>query len=494
MPRFTHLHVSSSFSPRYGAQRPEQLVAQIAHNNAERAHDSDPSPALALTDQDGLYGAIQHIRACIAEGVSPIVGVDIHIASPSGNFPVVIVAHGCAGGAGWAALCRTVSAAHSPRASGPGASSVRHSPGVRPSVPASLLANFLKTSEGPVATVLLGPDSNVGQAVLHNRHDLARQYLAEWNTLLPGGVAVEIVCHFAEIGATASVEHAARMLELAEEGHVPAILTNAARSARRDATATNDPFDSADQLCAFVSPSGRHNREAWLKPQQTMELVARFIVNASTLSTLALPRILSATDQLAERCILDPVADLGWGRPRLPELSALGFSGTAQRILTERCQAAITERYPRLDGRNSERVHQRLHTELSAINSLEFDAYFLTVADVSQLIRNRGIRNQASGSGTSSIVNYLLRVSAVDPLEHGLFHECFLGSSPSTLPSLGIDVESTRQAEIHTAIFERYGQNRAALLPPHETSPAHGTTYEGDDTYGVVLSNTTWCL
>ena len=68
MPDFTHLHVASAFSAHYGTARPESLVA---------AQKAAGAWAAAITDRDGLYGAVRHIRACVANGLQPVVGVDL---------------------------------------------------------------------------------------------------------------------------------------------------------------------------------------------------------------------------------------------------------------------------------------------------------------------------------------------------------------------------------------------------------------------------------
>ena len=68
MSSFTHLHVASGYSLRYGASSPAALVARAAELDL---------PALALTDRDGLYGAVKFVTACMERGVSPILGVDL---------------------------------------------------------------------------------------------------------------------------------------------------------------------------------------------------------------------------------------------------------------------------------------------------------------------------------------------------------------------------------------------------------------------------------
>ena len=67
---FVHLRVASGYSLQYGASHPDELV------NAAAAHDMD---TLALTDRDGLYGAVRFAKACLRTGVAPVVGVDLAV-------------------------------------------------------------------------------------------------------------------------------------------------------------------------------------------------------------------------------------------------------------------------------------------------------------------------------------------------------------------------------------------------------------------------------
>ena len=143
---FTHLNVASAYSAHYGTNRPEPLVA------AANAMGFD---ALAITDRDGLYGAIKHIGACIREGISPIVGANLEVFGEQSLGRITILAQGHNRGAGWATLCRIVSKAHQ--------STGRDK---RPMIALSDLSQLI--SQSPSCTVLLGPQSQLADAVLHD--------------------------------------------------------------------------------------------------------------------------------------------------------------------------------------------------------------------------------------------------------------------------------------------------------------------------------------
>ncbi|WP_193127914.1 DNA polymerase III subunit alpha [Gulosibacter sediminis] len=497
MPDFVHLHVASAHSNHHGTNTPEQLVARAASWGA---------PAAALTDRDGLYGAVRHIRACIAAGIAPIVGVDLALApqpraeshgqehehtpasaTPTPKTPpadanlprVTVLAHGGLDGAGWASLSRLISAAHKPPRGTP------PSREWRPKLPASRFAPFLLGEHEVQGTVLLGPNSDVGRALVRGDHVVARARLQRWQQQLPGAIAVELVCHLTEPGSSASLGHAAAMLELASELRIPAVLTNQVRYLDPDDALTGDVLDAAGALRPLDELPVQPNGQAWLKPAKRMHALAELIVARTGLGGHARDRLLATTSELAERCMLDPDKDVRWRQPKTPEPEALGIRDDPNLVLRRRCEAALSERFPDAVGESRRVLDVRLRDELGTIEGFGFATYFLTVADVAELIRDRGIRAQARGSGASSLVNYLLRVSNVNPIEHDLLFERFLGHKRSTLPDIDIDVESARRHEVYRAIFAKYGSSRVTLLSMHSTYRARGAARDAGLALGL---------
>jgi hypothetical protein len=157
----------------------------------------------------------------------------------------------------------------------------------------------------------------------------------------------------------------------------------------------------------------------------------------------------------------------GWSeaRPRSRDSSFLGDS-PADAALRARCEAAVGWRY---GGAPRQRIWKRLADELEIIRGLGFASYFLTVGDVTDLIRELGIRCAARGSGAGSLVNYLLGVSGVDPIRHNLLMERFLSPLRASLPDIDLDVESARRLEVYEAILDRYGAERCACVSMMET-------------------------
>jgi error-prone DNA polymerase len=487
---FVHLHVASGYSLRYGASHPHVLVERAAEHGMD---------TLALTDRDGVYGAVKFARACLSAGIRPVLGVDLAVepsgllagAHPSlarrgrseGRTPAG--AHSARqpvrGGAsvdprhprvtllaqdkrGWAALCRLVSATH-----------LRGERG-KPVTTLDLVAEHVQLATadpGGSGTggllVLLGPGSEVGRALTVRRPDLAREVLDRWRAVVGrDDLLLEVVCH----RGPDDRPRAARMLRFATDERVTAVLTNAVRYADRSDAPTVDVLDASRRLVALDPRHvDRVNAEGYLKSGKEMAQVADEVVSAAGLDSRAARRLLATTRKVADRCAVDPRADLGMGEVHFPDLEVLGAEAAvdpvaaAQAMLRARCEAGLGRR-----GMPATRaVLDRLETELGVIQQLGYPSYFLTVADVVDLIRDMGVRVAARGSGAGSLVNYLLGISGVDPIRHNLLMERFLSPLREQLPDVDIDVESARRTEVYERILDRFGGERVACVSMMDT-------------------------
>ncbi|MGL3804575.1 DNA polymerase III subunit alpha [Paeniglutamicibacter sp. R2-26] len=479
---FTHLHVASAFSAHYGVSWPEDLV---------QAALADGADALAITDRDGLYGSVKHLKACITHGMDPILGVDLATLEPdprprdgrtrnplrvSGR--ITILAKGHSNGAGYKALCRLVSAAHQPTT--PEGTRKQHL-GI---TPGELATHALDPDGEPLLTILLGPNSDVGLATQHQHYDQARTRIHQWRTLLgEKALRVEIVTHLNNPGDRLSTAHAIRMLRCAETAHIAPVLTNAVRYTEPDGAATADVLDSARALTSLETLNDiQPNGQGWLKAAEHMRLLAAEIAREATNPRMA-ATLLRNTSALADWARLDPVADTGWGIPVVPETHVIGITGEPNRELAARAEAGINRLIPR-EG-NNPHMRQRLGEELDTISDLGFATYFLTVAEVSDMITRMGIRSAARGSGASSLVNYLTGISQVNPLTHDLLFERFLSRDRATLPDIDIDVESAQRHTIYQKIFTRFGADRVSLMSMQNGYRARGAVRDAGQALGM---------
>jgi len=540
---FVHLHVASGYSMQYGASTPAALVQRAV---------AWGQPALALTDRDGLYGAVRFVQACTEAGVAPILGVDLAVRVPTGGgarppaggrgggsmapmappsararsgssgstrtpvrggaivdprlprITVLARGHGHGGacgldpGAGWGRLCRLVTTTHlsgergdpvctpelvAELATAPGTPSAPGTSGASGASGAGSGGRHTGSSTrgrgdtGPSPlVVLLGPDSDVGRAVLHRRRGEAEAALARWRAILPrDALAIEVVCHGGPEGTPANLGHAARLYALARDHGLRVVLTAAVRHADPQEAATVDVLDAARRLVALdVRHLDRVTTAGHLSPTPSMYAVACDVLAASgpglqggsALAREGARDLLRSTVELGMECIQDASLDLGIGTVHLPEQTVLGIAPQVdpQTVLTERCRAAVGAAYPQESPAALARIEARLDDELGVIAGLGYPTYFLTVATVVDLIKDMGIRVAARGSGAGSLVNYLLGISGVDPMRYGLLMERFCSPLRAQLPDIDIDVEAARRTEIYEKVLARFGGERVTCV------------------------------
>ncbi|MFF4834257.1 DNA polymerase III subunit alpha [Streptomyces sp. NPDC001315] len=463
MPGFTHLHTVSGFSLRYGASHPERL--------AERASERDMD-ALALTDRDTLAGTVRFAKACAKAGIRPLFGVDLAV-EESGPVREPVRENGSVrperrrapvrggafidestprvtflardGAAGWADLCRLVTAAQAGEGSPLLPRSDNHADGL---------------------TVLLGPASDVGRALAAGRPDRAARLLAPWREIYGDALRLEAVWHGRQGTGPGSLRLAARTVGFAAEQRVRPVLSNAVRYADPGQGPVADVLDAARRLVPIDPARELDSGEAWLKGPDAMLEAAERIVEAAGYRRDTAHRLLEQTRATAAACLVDPEDDLGIGTVHFPEPHLVGAGRrTAQRALASRAAAGMV-----LRGYDTRRAYwERMHQELDIIAHHGFASYFLTVAQVVDDVRDMGIRVAARGSGAGSLVNHLLGIAHADPVEHGLLMERFLSKRRPVLPDIDIDVESARRLEVYRAIIGRFGAERVATVAMPET-------------------------
>ncbi|HET9128558.1 MAG TPA: DNA polymerase III subunit alpha [Propionibacteriaceae bacterium] len=431
---------------------------------------------LALTDRDGMYGAVRFAKACLGTGVAPVIGVDF--AMPFGPDHPDHPRHARAPRRTSAArggevrdlrLPRVVAMATSRRGWGQLSrlTTATHLAGDRGS-PITTRDLVARHAEGGDLLVMLGADSEVGLAVARGRRDHAEAELRRWLDVVdPSHLVVAVTDHHLAGRGMGTAHQAGAMLALADHYHLTGVLTNHVRMAHRHQATTVDVLDAARRLVPLdVRNVDRRNAEGYLKPGKDMLEVAREVARYAGRGAQGAERLLGDTRTTAIRCRLDPQADIGLGEIHLPEFDVLGTTGDqAMAVLRQRCEAGVPDRY----GRLTDEVARRLDDELDIIATLGFASYFLTVADVVGIIRGMGIRCAARGSGAGSLVNYLLGISGVDPLAYGLVMERVLSPLRLALPDIDLDVESARRPEIYTRVLEVFGGERVAAVAMIDT-------------------------
>jgi error-prone DNA polymerase len=435
---FTHLHVSSGYSFKYGTASAGQLVERAATFGMK---------ALALTDRDGMAGAIRFVQESESQGILPILGVNLSFLQK--KYRITLLAQG----GSLPALYRLVSAVNHASATGGGEKVLTF----------EILEKFSQYSSQILA--LHGADSYLAATIAGRRNEEALSIFNSTRELF-ADQALEITSHRAKGDAPFSTSHAAKSLAFARRQNIPALLTNAVRMLDRNDGPVADVLDSARLLVPLHERHvERSNSEAYLKSEREMVVIADEVARAAGESNgMALLR---TTAEWAERTVLSPRRDVGIGSIHLPDASALGAQRHEE--LYEKLRSRSEAGLHRYSGALSVQAASRLEEELATIRGLGYESYFLAVADIADIARAKGIRVAARGSGAGSLVCYLLGISGVEPISQGLLMERFCSPLRNELPDIDIDVESARRLEIYDAIFARFGAERTATVAMVET-------------------------
>lgn len=286
---FTHLHVASGYSFKYGTNLPDQLVTRASELGMN---------ALALTDRDTLAGAIRFAGSCESNSIAPIIGIDIEYENQS-RLTLLATPNN------WNSLVRLVTALKL-LSSPPG-------------------ADFFTANQSYTENLLLlhGPNSEVSRAILSRRYDKALAILNKTRDIFKDQ-ALECVSHLESEGVR-STAHAARTLGFARDNDLKAVLSNAVRMKERSDAPIADILDATRNLLPLHrNVVERKNAEAFLKSSEEMAYLAESIAKAA--GERSGKFLLRATREWAESAQLSPRIDIGIGSIHLPEPSVVGAS------------------------------------------------------------------------------------------------------------------------------------------------------------------------
>ncbi len=173
------------------------------------------------------------------------------------------------------------------------------------------------------------------------------------------------------------------------------------------------------------------------------------------------PDLLTRTMEISERLQFS-LTELRYKYPR----EALPPKKTSITYLRELVEKGFERRYGEATTSASDRAKARkqIEHELKLIQDLEYEDYFLTLYDICEFARERGILHQGRGSAANSIVCYTIGLTAIDPIKLGLLFERFLSRERAEPPDIDIDFEHERREEVIQYIYRKYGASHAAMV------------------------------
>jgi DNA polymerase-3 subunit alpha len=447
-PAFVHLHVHSSYSLLEGAL-PIARLAELAK--------ADRQPALALTDTDNMFGALEFSEKMAGYGIQPIIGCALAVdfadqdAGPraGGGLPlnrprIVLLA---AREAGYRSLMRLNSRAF------------LETP---PSEPPHIKLAWLEAEAQGLIALSGGPSGPLDAAIVAGQGSLAAARCAALLALFGDRLYVELQRH----GTAAERLAEAALVELAYAQGIPLVASN------EPFFATRDDYEAHDALICIAE--GRYVAET---DRRQLTAEHRFKTRAEMAALFAdLPEALASTIEIAQRCAFRPRVRT----PILPRFSVGTDSAVVDEAAELRRQAETgLERrltvHGLAPGRTAEEYRERLAYEIGVISGMKYPGYFLIVADFIQWAKAQGIPvGPGRGSGAGSLVAYALTITDLDPIRFGLLFERFLNPERVSMPDFDIDFCQDRRDEVIRYVQDRYGRDHVAQIITFGTLQARG--------------------
>ncbi|WP_424631186.1 DNA polymerase III subunit alpha [Bradyrhizobium sp. SYSU BS000235] len=444
---FVHLHVHSAYS---------LLQASLTVPKLAELAKADHQPALALTDNDNMFGSLEFSEKLAASGIQPITGcslaVDFGDQDPNARnalAPARIVLLAMRE-EGYRSLMRLNSRAF-----------------LETPVNETIHIKFewLEGESEHLIALTGGPDGPIAQAINADQSALADTRCERLIKLFGDRLYIELQRH----GLDSERKSESALIDLAYAKGLPLVATNAPHFA------STDDYEAHDALLCIaggrlVSETDRNQ----LTPDHRFKSRAEMAVLFADL-----PEALASTVEIARRCAFRPRTR----KPILPrftvgsdnaadaeaaegaELRRQAEEGLKRRLTTHGLSQGITE----------EDYSKRLAFELDVITRMNYSGYFLIVSDFIKWAKAQGIPvGPGRGSGAGSLVAYALTITDLDPIRFGLLFERFLNPERVSMPDFDIDFCQDRRIEVIRYVQERYGRDQVGQIITFGTLQARG--------------------
>ena len=465
---YVELHLHTAFSFLDGASMPAEYAAQAAAYGYT---------ALAVTDHDGLYGAMEFAQAVKAAGVTPITGAEITLDDGS---HVTLLAENRTG---YGNLCRLLTDARHGRLPAPVA--LDGSPDEPDILTTSHLATY---AEGLI--LLTGcREGQLSTAIAENRIADAGHIL---RTYISWFGAENVIVELQQNYVFGDTRRVAGLVEIANQFGVRYAATGNVHYHVQPRHRLQDVVVSiANRATLDTSHQQRRaNAQFHLKTPEEMEEIFR-----------SYPEAIRTTEIVAERCAaFDLTRDLHYQFPDYDTSSG----ETPDEHLARACHESFEIRYQGTPPERMAKARAQLHEELRLIAKHNLAGFFLMyrdllnlARDVSAEIRGREVQGSRSflppgrgrGSAVSSIVCYLIGLSPVDPLAHDLYVGRFLNEELPSVPDIDIDFPREIREKMIERVYEVYGTDKVALVCAFSTYRLRSAVRDVGKTLGLPMAD-----
>jgi len=454
---FAHLHVHTEYSMLDGAARLGALTERAAELGM---------PAIAMTDHGNVFGAYEFYKSAKAAGVKPIIGIEAYF-TPNvsrherkgvnlyGGGPDDVSNRGAY--THMTLLSETTEGMHNLFRLSTGA--WRDGFFKAPRADRELLQQHAKGLIGTTGC----PSGEVQVHLRHDNYAAARQTAADYQEILGrDNYFLELMDHGLDI------ENRVRdgLLRLARDLRIPLLATNDSHYVDRADAKSQEHLLCINSGSTMDVPAGDGPGQRFAFSGDSYYIKSAAEMRALWVDKYDLREACDNTLLIAERCDATFTEGNGTYMPRFP----VPEGETEDSWLVKEVEQGLRLRYP---GGIPDAVRKQADFEIGVITQMGFPGYFLVVADFINWAKDNGIRvGPGRGSGAGSMVAYAMRITDLDPLQHGLIFERFLNPDRVSMPDFDIDFDERRRGEVIRYVTEKYGDDRVSYIVTYGTIKA----------------------
>ncbi len=445
---FVHLHVHTEYSMLDGAARMGDLFAEVQRQGQK---------AIAITDHGYLFGAFDFWSTARKFDIKPIIGVEAYVTPGTSRHDRTKVRWGeehqrrddvSAGGAythmtlwsrdnrGMHNLFRAASLA-----------SLDGQMGKWPRMDRELLETY---SDGLMGTTGC-PSGEIQTRLRLGQWDEAVRAAGELQDIFgKENYFVELMDHGIEIESRTSKD----LLRLAQAIDAPLVATNDLHYTRQADSHAHEVLLAVNSGSTLDEPTYDQGGSRFAFSSDTF-----YVRSGAEMRRLfaEMPEACDNTLLIAERCDVS----FDTGANYMPNFPVPAGEDEVSWFVKE-VETGLRRRYP---SGIPDAVRKQAEHEVETIIQMGFPGYFLVVADFINWAKEQGIRvGPGRGSAAGSMVSYVMGITELDPIEHGLIFERFLNPERVTMPDVDVDFDERRRSEVIRYVTEKYGDDRVAMI------------------------------
>lgn len=433
---FIHLQIATAYSLLSSTVSIQKLVEQAKKLKFQ---------TLAITDRNVLYGVIPFYKECKKHGIKPIIGMTADVISTTEedkSYPLVLLAKNEKGYENLIKISSTIQTVS----------------------PAGIPTKWLSGYREGLFAFSPGMEGEIENLLLQNETEKALQTAKFYQQLFDShSFFLSLQNH--QLPDEQKINQ--KLKEMAAHLGINTIVTNDVKYIEKEDAFSHECLLAIGQgvKLSDETRSTLKSEEYYFKSKEEMLQLFADEVDA-----------LENTILLAKSCNLEMKME----QRLLPKFPIEGNQTTTD-LLRELCLQGLNERIDQV----TPNYMQRLEYELTIINEMQFNDYFLIVWDFMKYARDNGIlTGPGRGSAAGSLVAYTLNITDVDPIRHELLFERFLNPERITMPDIDIDFPDHRRDEVIRYVAEKYGKLHVAQIITFGTLAAKASIRDVARTFG----------